>query len=172
VAEFRYFVDPHRSTASTWSDEPQQCGICEERRRGYDGPYYGVENVEFVCEECLVSGALEKRDLKTNTGEAGPRDERRRELEHRTPHLVTWQDLYWPVHCDDFCRFEREVGQRELVDEDFFRTHLHPELQEYDIGWDELPPQGPTSRTESNSPSVYLFRCVGCDETVLWYDMD
>ena len=153
MTECRYFAEPHRSTASTWSEERRQCGICGERRLGYEGPNYGVDELDFACEECLVSGALAERGLSTTTGDIGPNERR-------------------------FCRIEREVGQRELDELGegdggaFFRKHRHPELHEYDIGWDVVPPRGPTSRDESNSPSVYLVRCLACSEVVLWYDMD
>jgi uncharacterized protein len=173
VTEFRYFADPHTSTASTWTDDPQQCGTCGETRPGYEGPYSGVGELEFVCEECLVSGALAEGDFSTNTGDAGPDHEKRAELEQRTPHLVTWQDFYWPAHCSDFCRFEREVGQRELGSEEFFRKHLHPDLHDASLEWEvDVPARGPGSRNESNSPSVYFFRCLVCDTPVLWWDID
>ena len=175
---FRYFADPHASTASTWTETPRRCEICGEVRPGYEGPYYGREEVDFVCEACLVSGRLAERGLRTNEGDVGPAPERSDELEYRTPSLVTWQDFAWPVHCSDFCRFEREVGRRELDElgdgdgETFFRAHLHQTLRDFDFGAEDLPARAPSSRTESNSPAVYLFRCVECGTPVLWWDID
>lgn len=178
MTDFRYFVGPRESTASTWTDDPQDCGICGEVRPGYAGPYYGVGDLDFVCEPCLEAGRLAEKDFRTNEGEPGPPLDRRAELERRTPNLVTWQDFLWPAHCNDFCRFEREVGQRELdalSGDDgaaFFRAHVHPSQAELDFGWEDLPLHGPSRRDESNSLSVYLFRCLVCDTPVLWWDMD
>ncbi len=178
MTDFRYFADPRSSTASTWREEPQACGICGKSQPGYDGPYYGAEGIDFVCEQCLVEGRLAERGLRTNEGEPGPPADRRDELEQRTPLLVTWQDFLWPAHCDDYCQFEREVGQRELDDladgdgATFFRDHLHADLAEHDFGWEDVPPRGPRTRDESNSPSVYLFTCTRCERPVLWWDID
>ena len=180
MAEFRYFADPHGPN-STWMDDPQECEICGETRRGYEGTYYGEEDVEFVCEPCLVSGRLAERNLTTNEGDAaalldqlGERagrlaEERRSELEQRTPHLVTWQDWFWPAHCGDFCRFERRVGRHELTalapDGDGHRFYLD-HLAEEPLDWELLPPSG----DEVYDVGVYLFRCLDCGTHQIRWD--
>ncbi len=40
MTEFRYFAEPHSATASTWTEEPRECGICGEARPRYSGPFY------------------------------------------------------------------------------------------------------------------------------------
>jgi hypothetical protein len=40
------------------------------------------------------------------------------------------------------------------------------------VGSDEVPPCGPRSRDESNTPSVCVFHYFVRDEAVLWYDID
>lgn len=178
MTAFRYFTDPQRSTASTWTDEEQVCGVCGELRPGYAGPYYGLGRLEHVCEPCLAGGRIADLGFQTNEGAAGPPPDRREELERRTPGLVTWQDFDWPTHCDDYCRFEREVGQEELdaVSDgngyEFFQRHLHPDWREHQIEWEWVPRQAPSSREESNSPSVYYFRCLVCETPQLIWDID
>lgn len=193
MTEYRYFADPHSSTASTWSDEAKICAICGERRPGYAGPFYGVEQVDFVCEACLIAGRLAERDQTANEGdvaalrdqlEGGPDADRlvaarTEELERRTPPLVSWQEVVWPAHCGDYCRFDGEVGLRELdelaPDGDgfaFFRAHVHEDIARDIDAADLLPAHAPPSRSQSNSPSVYLFRCLSCSRPVLWWDVD
>lgn len=176
MTAFTYFADPHGSAVSTWTDEPRRCDICGATRPGYDGPFYGEgDEVEFVCEPCLVAGRLRERRLSTNEGVATIDPRPTDELEHRTPHLVTWQDMSWPTHCDDYCRFEREVGQRELEElggADFFKAHLHEDLADAELEWEDVPPRAPTNRRVSNSPSVYLLRCWQFRTPVLWWDVD
>jgi uncharacterized protein CbrC (UPF0167 family) len=177
VTEFRYFADPRQSTASTWTNEHEICGICGESRPGYRGPYYGLGELKFVCEQCLAAGHIAEGGFQTNEGEPGPPPDRRDELEHRTPGLVTWQDIDWPAHCGDYCRFEREVGQEELEaisdgsGYEFLQRHLHPD-QRHTIEWDWVPQRGPSSREELNSPSVYFFRCLVCETPLLLWDVD
>jgi hypothetical protein len=177
VAEFRYFAQPHDVTASTWKETPAPCDLCGEGRPGYDGPYYGEDDsVEFVCEECLIAGRLAERDLSTNEGEHGPPADRRAELEQRTPHLVTWQDFFWPVHCGDYCRFVRNVGERELVelspDGDavaYANEHLSDDLKEFPLDADSLPPRAPTAE-DWWDVGLYLFECLECGRHVVHWD--
>ena len=173
MAEFRYFAEPH-GPSSTWTADQRACDLCGEVRAGYEGPYYGVEEIDFVCEPCLVAGRLAERDATTNDGHATVADpERRAELEQRTPQLSTWQDWLWPAHCGDFCRFELEAGQRELVaaapDGDgpgFLAAHLDP--SEAPLEWTWVPP---TLAGEGGfEVGVYLFRCLECGTHVVRWD--
>ena len=107
---YRYFRDPH--AFSYYSPEPKCCSICGQILPGYDGPFYGLIEIAFVCEPCLHSGALETVECTTNEGDsvallaalsasdAGkpPNDitqvaaTRTAELEQRTPLKMSWQD--------------------------------------------------------------------------------
>jgi uncharacterized protein CbrC (UPF0167 family) len=192
MTTFRYFRDPHGSRSSSWQAEPSRCAICERERPGYTGPFYGLEQVDFVCEACLAGGRLGERGLTTNEADVEALrtqlrsrgiadgelvDERRAEVEERTPGVETWQDFLWPAHCGDFCRFEQEVGQAELTalagDGDgasFFRAHLYDE-EPAGLDWEFVPPAAPGAG-EAYSVGIYLFRCVECDRPVLLWDAD
>ena len=173
MPEFRYFAEPH-GPSSTWIEAGRVCGLCGEVRAGYDGPYYGIEEIEFVCEPCLAGGRLAERDATTNAGSPTIADPARRsELEQRTPHLSSWQDWPWPAHCDDFCRFEREAGQRELAaaapDGDgpaFLAAHLDPD--DAPLEWDWVPPS--LADDDGFEVGVYLFRCLSCGTHVVRWD--
>lgn len=194
---FRYFRTPYEF--STYSDAPQTCDLCDRARLGYRGPFYGSANVEFVCEECLITGKLTHKGLRTNEGDwAAIHDQlralhpelddaqtetllrqRSAELEHRTPHPVTWQDFFWPAHCGDYCRFIKEAGQPDLnelaPDGDgraFFGAHLYGNLGELtnvsDV-WEDIRPDSPKDNAVAYHVGVYLFQCLHCKTyTILW----
>ncbi len=128
--QYRYFRDPHHF--SSYQAAPERCDICGKSRAGYGGVYYGEnEDVEFVCEECIIAGRLVEKEQFTNTGNvdlvgeqllklnpewsaeqiASAADERLLELQTRTPGIITWQDTDFPVHCGDFCCFLKYAGR-------------------------------------------------------------
>jgi uncharacterized protein CbrC (UPF0167 family) len=162
-------------------------------RSGYSGGFYGVEELDFVCEQCLVAGRLAERDFATNEGdlvalraqlrEIAPdraeqlEKDRTEELEQRTPHLVTWQDFRWPAHCGDYCEFVSEVGQKELTEmapggdgPAFLADSMDPRLAEFGLEWMDLPPRAPSSRDEVYDPALFLFRCNEFRRYVMWWD--
>lgn len=197
---FTYFRRPHQF--STHTDEPQVCELCSQVRAGYRPPFYGRAGIKFLCEECLAAGRLAEIDAMTNEGdvrslrgqlsEAQPKldeeqveslvRERTGELEHRTPHLVTWQDWLWPAHCGDYCRFLKEAGKPDLnqlaPDADgraFFADNLYGRLGETtDVSavWEGIRPDSPKDNRTAYHVAVYLFQCLHCGAHVITWDSD
>ncbi|HEY7349312.1 MAG TPA: CbrC family protein [Ktedonobacterales bacterium] len=199
IPSYRYFTLPHQF--STYRPEPQRCELCDRSLPGYEGPFFGKREVAFVCEECLVSGRLIEAELFTNRGDTAALEqqlahlqpeltsqtrqvlaqEQTRELEQRTPHLVTWQDFLWPVHCGEYCRFLKEIGQpglnrlapdgRGMV---FFAEHaLWMEgLAHAEEVWPGVRPDIPEDGQVAYAIGVYLFQCQHCHEAVLLWDAD
>jgi uncharacterized protein CbrC (UPF0167 family) len=192
---FRYFLQPH--AFSTYTSDPKECHFCHRDRPGYEGPFYGVADIEFVCEACLATGRLAETDSFTNEGDREQLrrgvvqlrpewelstvesycQERTRELEQRTPHLVTWQDFVWPAHCDDYCRVVKEVGKPDLIrlapDGDgpqFLTSHLRDfSEREGQSLWEFVRPDSPQDGSVAYSAGFYLFECLRCGEfTILW----
>ena len=103
--------------------------------------------------------------------------ERTLELEHRTPHLVTWQDFGWPAHCGDYCQFVEEVGRPELVE---LAQHEDPMkwLGRHALWEDAHAPQWDWIRDTSarRKPTldydltVYRFVCRECGLNRLHWD--
>ena len=52
---FRYFANPTQHLSS-WSQESGVCHLCKTVGSGFDGPLYGEDDVERVCEACLRDG--------------------------------------------------------------------------------------------------------------------
>lgn len=199
IARFRYFRAAHQF--STYQETPQRCDMCGREGMGYAGPFYGIRNIEFVCEDCLLTGRLQEYNITTNEGDMAAlrqqlhalhphlsdaererlAHERTIELEHRTPHLVTWQDFFWPAHCGDYCRFVKEVGKPELTQlspdgdgEAFLAAHAHDitdNTQAHAV-WESIRPDIPTDGHAAYSVGVYLFRCLNCGEHVLLWDAE
>ncbi|WNG53915.1 CbrC family protein [Archangium gephyra] len=127
------------------------------------------------------SGAAER--LRAQLSALSPADRealvqaRTTELEACTPHLVTWQDLSWPAHCCDYCRYVAEVGRKELSalapdgnGAAFLLAHLHERDRKLALEFSSLPPQAPTRETGAYDIGVYLFRCLGCGTAVIHWD--
>jgi len=198
IAAFRYFEYPHEY--STYHTAPDRCTICGQSRPGYAGPFYGLRDLELVCENCLTIGRLQDFGLSTNKGDIGAlrsqlrerlqlseaeREEIAREhtaeLEHRTPQLVTWQSFFWLAHCGDYCRFIKEVGQPELSrlapdgnGPAFFAAHARgiSDLAHALEVWEGIRPDVPQDGATAYSVGVYLFQCLTCGEPALLWDCD
>lgn len=196
---YRYFSTPHEF--STWTPQPHRCDLCGRERPGYEGPFHGAGDVNFVCEECMMAGRLKDVNCTTNDPDAnalrqqlqapgtelGDKKieetirERTDALVYATPHLVTWQDFFWPAHCGDYCRFLKEVGQPELnelaPDGDgltFFRTHadnIQDEAHAREV-WEDIREDSPTNGENAYPMGVFLFQCLGCGEHVIHWDME
>lgn len=195
---YKYFENPHRFSA--YSEEPQACDLCKNTRSGYQGPFYGESDIEFVCEPCLYRGHLQQFDTYTNEPAAlsipeiraaqpeltQAEAERNRtqckdELIYATPLLTTWQDFLWPAHCGDFCRCLGEVGKHELnalaPDEDgkaFFVKHLGAAKVDTKVDevWPMIPDRITENKDEAYTIGVYLFRCLRCGEHAIHWDAD
>lgn len=193
---FRYFRDPHHF--STYVADDRTCGICGSEGPGYEGPFYGDnDSVEFVCEPCLSNGRLEELDLSTNDASTSDLDERiaaahpeypkahvqaaflekAKVLMHRTPHVVTWQDLTWPSHCTDFCCYVKEVGKQDLnrlaPDGDgkaFLAAHLANSYVDAHELWKSMRPDAPKDLAQSYATTFYLFQCLSCGTYVIHWD--
>ncbi len=194
---FRYFRDPHNF--STYTTEPHKCELCGEQRPCYEGPFYGLADLDFTCEECIASGRLAEDDFQTNQTDAetlfkqlrmlNPKlwtddlermaAERSAEVEQRTPHLVTWQDMQWPAHCGDYCCFIKGAGIADFGKlapdgnaQAFFQSHLYGRDKETDLDflWKAVREDSPQNNKESYWTETYLFQCLHCGEYVIRWD--
>lgn len=196
---YRYFKQPY--SFSTYTADAQECGICEAVAPGFEGPFFGTDDLDLACEACLHSGRLAENDFATNDGDvatltealarANPKltaaqvealaAERTAELHHRTPHITTWQDFTWPVHCSDYCRYEKEAGRSDFValagsadPKRFFSEHLHPDHRDTDLDhlWQSLREDSPQDNSVAYDTAAYLFTCLVCNEPVILWDCD
>ena len=193
-SSFRYFRNPYHF--SSFSDAGEVCPFCGLTRPGYGGVFYGIDNdgINFICEVCLLEGKLAEKALTTNEGgHLRPGIEaqypnlskielelliqtRTAELEQHTPRMMTWQDLFWPSHCGDFCCFVKEAGQLDMqrlaLDGDgqrFFEDHMEERQEGV---WKNIRHDAPEDNSVGYTLGVYLFQCLECGEYVITWDCD
>lgn len=190
----RYFRDPHHF--SSYAEAGEVCPFCGLARPGYQISFYSEaedDDLDFICEVCLACGKLVARGMKINEATELRPDlrllqpdlseaevetlfqTRASELEQRTPAIMAWQPLIWPIHCGDFCCFIKEAGQLDMErlapDGDgraFFETHLIEEGRD-DI-WETVRPDAPEDNSVGYSVGVYLFQCLECREYQIEWD--
>ncbi len=198
----RYFRRPHQF--SNFLLEPRRCDLCGVIRHVYRMVLHGdpeaTKGIRHVCDQCLSSGVLVERNLELNEGNIGALREQLSalhpdysaegieviarplsvEVNQRTPHPSTWQHFFWPAHCGDYCRYEREAGKPDLLalagDRDVI-TFIEDCLQENDRSmtdthdlWESLRPDSPKGITPAYDIGVYLFQCLTCDQYILLWD--
>lgn len=168
--KFKYFENPE--IFSVISDENVCCNICNKDKICFKADlFYGEDEIEFICPECLQSGALKSKNITTCEGDIfelkrqiknknqNLSDEeihelallKTEELETTTPELITWQDWSWPCSEGDYCKFIG-YGSKDLYQslsnsesaEQFFSDSIYfsqKEETDCDYLWEEVLPQ-------------------------------
>jgi uncharacterized protein len=193
---FKYFLRPHHF--STYSNTPQKCYFCGHLTAGYKGPFYGAQEIEFICEPCLLQGRLAEAGASTNDGiitaliqqlaQQHPElsdleretiaQARNDELSHTTPAPETWQYFVWPAHCGDYCRYLKEAGKPDLI---AAAPNSDPRLlfeasnefnEKFNEWWEGVRPDSPQDNSIAYSMGVYLFQCLHCQKYIILWDQD
>lgn len=121
---FTYFENPLKF--SPLSDGLTTCAICGKEKICFDASlFYGEDQIDAICQECLTEGKLKDKNIFTCQGDAEELQRQLKDLhptwsdeqldedvsrktfslEKTTPHLVTWQDWEWPCADGDYCKF-------------------------------------------------------------------
>ncbi len=172
---FRYHPDPLETGAFSWTDSAVSCDCCGKSVQVYyDGPFYSVENINYLCPECISNGkAALKYDGEFqdeySLEDGVDSEEKLDELIHRTPGYSGWQQEYWRTHCNDYCAFIGYVGYRELK-----HMKLVDEILEDPVLNQQYAEPEELLKTVVNGGSVqgYLFQCLHCKKHLLWMDYD
>jgi len=157
---FKYFKDP--MNFSYISDKPVACSICNEIKICFDaGGYIGVEEIDYICEDCLASGKLIDLDIESNLVYAiDSSDEESLTIAYKTPAFPTWQDTAWPVVNGQYPLFERIASKEDFKDkQEFVDSFIEDEQSKSEIGWlwDMLPDKKLNNYEEAGGITVYLF---------------
>jgi uncharacterized protein CbrC (UPF0167 family) len=157
--KFKYFRNPEDFASKV--DEESECSICNSLGMWFNaGGYPGLTDIDCVCDQCLINGALEDIEVEANQAIGGS-PEQRDTIVYRTPALPTWQECLWPYVDDDYCIFEKIAsktdfdGKSEFI-ESFFKSDK--ENSDLDWLWESLPDKAVTDLENGNyNVSVYLF---------------
>lgn len=121
---YKYFKHPKRFVA--FHDDETNCQICKEKKICLDASsFYGEDELDSVCEDCLKAGRLTEIGACTNDADAEMLVKQLKELhpnwtkkelyedakaktdelELRTPPILSWQEWKYPAADGDYCQF-------------------------------------------------------------------
>lgn len=169
---FRYHPNPIATGAFEESEEGVACDCCGEITHiYYEGPFYSVDDIEYLCPQCIASGEAARKfngsfqdDLSLDDGVDDA--EKLDELIHRTPGYSGWQQEYWRAHCGDYCAYLGNVGARELRALGVLEEVLDDSM------WDDEQKEMIQESVNGGHLQCYLFQCLHCGKHLVWMDFD
>ena len=169
---FKYHPNPLATGAFTQAQYAVVCDCCGcSTHIYYDGPFYAIDDINYLCPNCIASGAAAKKfdgDFQDD-GCLEPKvldAEKVDELIHRTPGYSGWQQEYWRSHCGDFCAFIGYVGAAELK-----ALGVLDEVLD-DPQWSEAEKDLIKTSVNGGSLQCYLFKCLHCGKHMVWMDCE
>lgn len=171
VPIFKYHLNPIK-TGAFKTDKTVICDCCKkETDIYYEGPFYSVSDVEYLCPECIASGKaagkFEGEFQDAASIDSVTDNEKIDELIHRTPGYCGWQQEYWIAHCNDFCAFKGYVLWNDIV-----KMGLEKEIEETyreDINGIDF---NTVKECLNGAMQGYLFQCLKCKKHFLYIDCD
>ena len=169
---FRYHPNPLETGAFEESADGVACDCCGKTTHiFYTGPFYAVEDIEYLCPECIASGEAARKydgsfqdDCSVDDGVENPAQ--LDELIHRTPGYSGWQQEYWRAHCGDYCAYLGHVGARELRALGVLEEVLDDSM------WDDEQKKMIQESVNGGHLQCYLFQCLHCGKHLVWMDFD
>lgn len=167
---FKYHPDPLK-TGAFKNDKTIVCDCCGKQTDVYyTSPFYSIDNVDYLCPECIASGMAAKKfdgefqdpDSTDEVSDPAKLDE----LIHRTPCYCGWQQEYWLAHCDDYCAFMGYYDWAALE-----REGIAAEIEEtYREDVCMIPFEDAKEYIQNNE--CYLFKCLHCGKHFIYLDFD
>jgi hypothetical protein len=156
--KFEYFKYPERFAFLT--DGPKACSICDKTEICFDaGGYSGVNDIDCICNNCLVAGKLIDLEIEPNMN-FDDGSEAAKTITYKTPALPTWQDTVWPMIEGRFPVFEYIASKHDFKDnQEFLDCFIESDQKKEDVEWlwESLPDKQLYSYKEGRDVSVYLF---------------
>lgn len=161
--KFKYFRDPDNFAFKV--EQPTKCSVCGNLGLWFDaGGFYGINEIECICENCMAGGKLKELEIETNEAFEGA-EEDKEEIIFRTPALPVWQSREWPFIDGKCCVFERMASKADFSNKEVFKESVLPsdrEGSDLDWLWEAMPDKKIKNHKEGNfDVSVYLFSLNG-----------
>jgi len=161
--EFKYFRDPENFAFKI--DEAANCSVCGKAGHWFDaGGWYGTNEIECICDTCLLEGKLKELEIETNEAFEGSTAEKEIII-YKTPALPTWQHRIWPFVEGSYCIFERLASKADFENKEEFKhsfSESDKENSDIDWLWEVLPEKRVNNYKEGNyGVSIYLFTSNG-----------
>jgi uncharacterized protein CbrC (UPF0167 family) len=181
LPKFKYHPDPIK-TGAFKTDKTVVCECCaKETNIYYSRPFYSIEEIEFLCPECISNGKASLKfkgefqdyasieGISPNPSEPPTftNEEAIEEVTTRTPGYRGWQQEVWLTHCNDCCAFIDYVGWDELQ-----QMNLVAEIEEdlsANSDYDTIENVEKYCRNNGDLQG-YLFRCLVCGKHRLHMD--
>lgn len=159
--KFKYFRDPDNFAYKI--NEASNCSLCDKIGLWFDaGGFYGINEIECICDSCLLAGGLKELEIETNEAQDGSSEDIETII-YKTPSLPTWQDRVWPFVNNSCCTFEKIASRTDFESKEEFQTSFSESDKidsDLDWLWETLPDKPITSHKDGNyNVSVYLFTC-------------
>ena len=161
--KFKYFRDPDNFAYKI--KEVSNCSLCDKIGLWFDARgFYGINEIECICDECLLAGRLKELEIETNDAQDGSSEDIETII-YKTPPLPTWQDRDWLFINNSYCIFEKIASKTDFESkEEFQASFSESDKNDSDLDWlwEVLPDKQITNHEDGNyDVSVYLFTCDG-----------
>lgn len=167
LPSFKYYPNVYES--GSLSFYINKCEVCNKDSFCFQEGCYGESGIEVICVHCITSGkAGKEHDIFFNNQYPITflDDNKIEEINLRTPSILSWQEISWLEHCNDFCAYIGNFNWVEILHlEEELQNDLTLEAAEYDLEIADF----------KNALNTYifghLFQCLHCGKHRLTTDL-
>lgn len=173
---FAYHPDPVRTQVFEENDPPVICECCGEKTKlSYTYPFISeVYDIDALCPACIASGkpAAEKDGEYHRPEYLEQVDDpaAAETLLHHTPGILSYDDVLWRAHCDDYCAYLGVYTYEELK-----REGLLSELWEDPLTdcsrWNDMTLAKSLNEYQLGF-LIHVFECLTCRRHLFFIDED
>lgn len=165
--KFKYHDNPLKSKVFKQGAK-QVCQCCNDTiDTWYTGPFYSIKDITCLCEDCICSGKAAETFNGSFIGSADYIDNFNKyvELIYKNPGIYSYQDLKWPSHCNDYCKFINYVTWEDLIKLKIDKSIIYNK-DKNGFSLETLK----ENITKNGYIKGYLFQCLSCKKYILLAD--